>query len=1046
MFKHNASSIKENSTKQFVSQTERNQWDTKSEKEHNHDKDYYTKSDMSQKIYRGAIKVKDAIATLQSNAGDIRNIEIFGNSLQPTEGDYTDIRHVGEVLENGKVRLKLISTNFNICDQSKLVPNTALNTKGEIVSCSNGDRTTPFLRIRPNTKYLIKSTYLVSENVGMYGHVYDINKKSLGSIQFEKPGTAVCAPNVIYSTPANAQYMVIRLNSADKCKDLMVAEIDDENHIFVPHESDSTEITLPCHLEGIKCNRYGTFVGDRLFKDTDGKYKIEKAIKKYVFTDKDVPNFGSFEDKEDCFKVGISFAQPFGKMHNIVLCNRFIQGTTVREDECRKTQVAMYKHRTSTEFRFAFKKSEYPELTDMESIRQHLRKLINDEKGLYVLYATARPEIIELPIGTDLQLKAFEGVTNVFSDSLTPHQIQCEVPASVTSSIAGINSEIDRQMEAVSQIEGMKESQTLVYETDKGLVNLHASNNGYIDDVYIQGKTVYNLLNRENIITQDHTFTDSNKIRLNASQDVRFVNFFTSREQFKPDTTYTIFCNVYANTLELDPQKGTHSDLETGIVFRVTDGHEKTVFPVKSEHKLPHYIFGYKAGELGEKKIVIKTLPEAEFNASDKMCGIRSWVSSIAKYGGFVVFDIVILEGDHSDTEITDYGYRYKQALNVGMGSNSATLRTTGGVNLLPLHQKPDIIQGYDCLTVNEDNSLTFKNTTGEDSKYAVVGAKYFIKVKKNTSYTFKLYDYTNKVNYCVGGYSLNGAKEQYISTRSGRDTAVFNTGNCTELAIRFTSEKQASLADSTFRALLVETKNIDLYRQELQSDSVKLQSLNGESIQLRSVDTVYDTIEKINGVYKHVQRCEQERFDGASNENWFCVNLNELQNVYGFGINLKKLAYNLNNTQLLHLTCNRFGKLATTDSEGVRIGNFGTSVFVFIAKSKIAEHTVAEFKNWLVKNPLVVTYEIEIPEYNDIKDFSIKTFNQPTTVSLTSSCITPDVMRFKAPGYIGTTINTLRDKIKLLERRMETIRKAALISTLNDVNNHYKIEQISKF
>ncbi|WP_304576590.1 hypothetical protein [Romboutsia ilealis] len=1033
MFKHNADSIKETSSKQFISQLDRQAWDNKSDSVHEHDKDYYKKSEVDDMTERSSLIVEDKIITIQSKKGNVNNIELYGNSIQPNENDYNDIRSVGELLDSGKARLKLTSKNFNLCSEEDIILDSDLGINGED-TISHVRKTTDYIQVKGGSTYLIKFTPDGTDNKA-YGQMYDIKKKLIKPIQFEKPSSeSNFLTEKIITVPNDVYYIRIRFPKTST--DIMIAEVEDLNHPYVESKTSHYEVILPCQLEGITNVETLNSISDKLFRDVDGRYKIKKKIATYVFTDSDVFSFSSFEDKGQCYKIGICFYHPFASVSGYVVSNKFKSGVTSEKYETTQTQVSICRHVTNTEVCFTFKKSDYPDITDLESARAHMSKLIKE--GLYIKYVTATPEILELPLDVNITLDSFDGVTNIFTDSEIPHNIKCEVPTSVSSTSSIIRSELDKQLEIVSDIEGLKDIQILTYGTSNGVVTVENSHNGYIDNIYIQGKTLYNLMNIKNVKTDHHSHINYNTGRIIlTAKETGYTNFFTSKKQFKPNTTYTIICNVFKNTLEYDPNKLNGSAPSSYKIFRVADDYYDGIFKVPWNSEEQDAIFGYKEGETGIKKMVITTVDKTDYD-NDDMFGIRSWISSNALGGTCIEFSLAIIEGDHLRDDIIDLN---PDVINVGM-QEQTQLTTTNG-NLLPLHEEPDIVNGYNCLTVNDDSSVTFINNTGpDDSNHPIVDARYVLKLKPRTDYVIQVSNIKNTVGYCIITYRLESeSKEKYISTCNNTPCkAVFNSNESGELIFRFTSEYQNSLCNSTFKISLNELSSSKLYQNELKSDNKKLQTNDGETLHLRSVDNrTFDTIEKIHGQYKYVKRCEEVRYFG--DESWYYVETHD--DTIGFGTNLSKKAYNVS---LMYVNSNRFPTLNNNKTEGIRIGNWGNAIFIYINKNKLNGETVEDFKSWLRDNNLVVTYRLEIPEYNLYQDLSLKAFEGQTNLSLRMSALSPDVLTFNAPGYIGTTIKTMRDKVRYLENKLQIINQAGLISTLNDINNRYKIEQTNKF
>ena len=82
MYRHNASSVKETNDKMFVSQTEKNKWDSKADAIHDHNDRYYTKSEVNSVIDNMYTDVSGEYITTKSVAGFTKDLQILGNTKQ----------------------------------------------------------------------------------------------------------------------------------------------------------------------------------------------------------------------------------------------------------------------------------------------------------------------------------------------------------------------------------------------------------------------------------------------------------------------------------------------------------------------------------------------------------------------------------------------------------------------------------------------------------------------------------------------------------------------------------------------------------------------------------------------------------------------------------------------------------------------------------------------------------------------------------------------------------------------------------------------------
>src|SRR5699024_11697946 len=70
--------------------------------------------------------------------------------------------------------------------------------------------------------------------------------------------------------------------------------------------------------------------------------------------------------------------------------------------------------------------------------------------------------------------------------------IKCKIPKSLGATVKSLNNKTDILSDRIEAIEGLKDSQNMKYETDKGYLVCKETKNGVIDDLKIEGKTLVN--------------------------------------------------------------------------------------------------------------------------------------------------------------------------------------------------------------------------------------------------------------------------------------------------------------------------------------------------------------------------------------------------------------------------------------------------------------------------------------------------------------------------------------------------------------------------
>ena len=174
---------------------------------------------------------------------------------------------------------------------------------------------------------------------------------------------------------------------------------------------------------------------------------------------------------------------------------------------------------------------------------------------IYVKYQLATPQKIVLPLSTQIQLNSFFGTTHIYMESgEVEGTIKCKIPKSLGATVQSLNNKTDILSDRIEAIEGLKDSQNMKYETDKGYLVCKETKNGVIDDLKIEGKTLVNLGGKIEGIKNRYDLLKSSIKDLLPNQTYTFIlknntnttlSFYVSEHNF----TYSEWVDINSNSL-----------------------------------------------------------------------------------------------------------------------------------------------------------------------------------------------------------------------------------------------------------------------------------------------------------------------------------------------------------------------------------------------------------------------------------------------------------------------------------------------------------------
>ena len=149
------------------------------------------------------------------------------------------------------------------------------------------------------------------------------------------------------------------------------------------------------------------------------------------------------------------------------------------------------------------------------------------EKQPTIKYIRETPQFIPLPHDQQVKLRTFAGQTNIAFLTEIPGQIKAQVPKSLGATVNTHTEQIADLHNSLDRVKKLEETTVSTIETESSFTTVDATNNGYFEDVKLEGKTLVNI----NDCSASFITSQSTICHLPTSySDLRMI---------KPNTIYT---------------------------------------------------------------------------------------------------------------------------------------------------------------------------------------------------------------------------------------------------------------------------------------------------------------------------------------------------------------------------------------------------------------------------------------------------------------------------------------------------------------------------
>ena len=454
--------------------------------------------------------------------------------------------------------------------------------------------------------------------------------------------------------------------------------------------SEVVEILSPVQLEKVGV------IADRIICK-DGIWGVEKHSKSVTVKGDETVTI--YQTRTNVIVYKVAYADLKSEYSNNIISNKFIAKKDITgnhdvEGICVYTNDNIYisinKSRLTTQ--------------DVKGFSTWLK-----ENDLMVKYPVKQPQFIPLPYDQQVKLRTFAGQTNIAFLTEIPGQVKAQVPKSLGATVNTHTEQIKDLHNSLDRVKKLEETTVSTIETESGFTTVDATNNGYFEDVKLEGKTLVNLC--------------TNKSNWGGNTSVRFSTIYLNRN-FELNKIYTL-CVV---------NPPTNFD---NMMFRYDV--DNTIF-----HSIKNTVATFKLSNILEVSPVLYLYGENLGEATNT--------------------EVIILEGDHTNNPP---GY-YKGLMSVGQDVEEVSVESANKnlfngsvknqtVNTNGIIASDEKARSTDFIKVPNDYDITISVKILNQDRCAIVeydANKQFIKFNNATSllsngvYTFKTDKNTKYIIY----------------------------------------------------------------------------------------------------------------------------------------------------------------------------------------------------------------------------------------------------------------------------------------------------------
>ena len=923
------------------------------------------------------VSVEGSHISTNSSSGYLKDVEILGNTIQ-SASNLADIRSVGDKVEGQELyEIPVLSVGknlFNKIFKAELEKCNIATVSEQGVVALNGTLSTHYMFnvVIPKGEYMATT--------------------------FSDSRTAL---HVFWDGGDNGfQYNRTLSYTEDTTLKCYIASGTYDNHIckfqleegtvatpYEPYQEDKLTILSPTPLEKVGD------VTDRII-EKDGVWGVEKNIKT-MYT-KEFANVSIYEDKGDTYlwKVSVD-TKNTNVMSNFAPTGKLSTETT-------QTQVIIYDHTTKRELRLAFKKSDFPNFSDVSNVQEYLR---DNDKYIKIVQDT---QFIPLPHDQQVKLRTFANKTNISFGCEIEGTIKAQVPKSLGATVNTHTEQIRSLNNELNRVKKLEESTVSTVTTESDFTTVEATSNGYFEDVKLEGKTLVNIhpkatpflstSDRDNPkynVTEKEGYIKVTGNDLEATS-YRYVNMGRINfEMFKPNTTYTL----------------VFTKLKGVPLITIQNGNSQ--YPI------------VKGGSIkAQDNKLLYTFVTTETLAKSAQI-LYLWVDAKSTTVDVEAENPMIFEGDLIANPPSGY---FEGLKSVSDGVDEVSVESVK--NLLDYTKLINkVTDGSTGVVGRNDNRLTLD----VNDRIEIYSPQIYVKCRDTFIAVIGFVEKGGVPIFDSGYLPLNTISNLSLPSETKYITINAKTSSDTPIS----------------KEVL---KNVFIYHQ---SDKKRLLYYNEETQTWeKPILREWDSIEKhANGKYYYHQRSGAKVLNGSENwnndENSSTISpATYRQSIQFNAIDIPSASFNTKTSPNIIsdlLPTVIFGDVYSYNHIGISIsGTDSIGTHIIINNNFI---DVTELKQWLQANNLTVVYQLAEEKVYECTNIDLITYANETNFIVKSGVLSPKTT-LKVHSNISNVVSLLQKKVSLLESNMTkymiTQNRLMLASRYNADTVSFKVDVAS--
>lgn len=558
----------------------------------------------------------------------------------------------------------------------------------------------------------------------------------------------------------------------------------------------------------------------------------------------------------------------------------------------------------------------------------------------------------------------------------------------------------------VIDMNGMKESQDLSYDTDTGYKVCQNTKNGVVKDLKVYGKTVVNALPKLSklgfgmggvggVITSqvNGVFTG-----ISSNDNYYVYDGENIAKSLYPNSQYTtkgfveIDCTV-AGTINV-------------FYISLVDGVNKT-----------RVIKSYKLS-VGKNYVPIN-----EVFTTDSLCnGTCGFYTNNVGTINSLKFMFMMLQGNVTNLTIDSH---VEGIASVGNGNQ---------IEVLSRKEDGNLFNPYQGVAFDKSNWVYDGNQFNINSNQNYLSNWYYVQLEPNTKYYIKA-DLDAWVRVYKGKTTSHGdGAHQLGSIDTVRRSNIFTTDSSGWITVRLTCETKQGI--SYIKNLIIAKFDIPYVEYKQDKKPVLFKDTDGTwkpVTELKEWDVLDTTKNLLNiGCKKFVIDGNEQWEVYANNDNskTFSVKIPLLDNMIPHSLFINdKLKY-------LSPTDNIFAN----DTEGISLTQ--TVIAIRIDKTKLATQDIEGVKKWLQSNNITIIYQLANKEIYEINPIYPDSFEGDTMVLFNGGAIAP-YAEWKMTCNLTSFLSNIEGRVSRLENDAYKVNLANFAVALNTLDVKARLEAL---